>query len=353
MKSKRIVYLDIIKIISIFAMMIIHVAASQIHNVQEGSYEWNTFAIYQCLTHFCVPIFFMCSGIFFLQPERKIKIARLYKHNIVRMISALLFWGILYAGYAFYCCKKDLGMNVRESLSKVYNDEFTYGHYHLWFLYAIIGVYIIVPLLRKIAEDKKMIEYFLIVAFVFCFCRNMYPIIPFVGYKIETVLERVDLNFVVGYPSYFLLGYYLHTYELGKMYKKILYVLGGISVGIMIIGTVVVWAHNPQKNEFMYGFLLPMQLFYSSALFIFGVDKFSKIKFKETTETRIVHLSGLTFGMYLVHDFFIMFLEKIGFTTLSFMPIVSVVVISAVVFVLSYVVVFVINKIPVLRNYII
>lgn len=42
------------------------------------------------------------------------------------------------------------------------------GHYHLWFVYLIIGLYLIVPLLRLWVNDtnKKYVEYFIILSII-------------------------------------------------------------------------------------------------------------------------------------------------------------------------------------------
>lgn len=352
MEKKRLVYLDIIKIIAIIAMMIIHVAASQIHNVPSGSVTWNVFAFYQCITHFCVPIFFMCSGVFFLNSKRAINIERLYKHNILRLVTALLFWGTLYAIHLFISYSIKTGWGIHECISKVYNDEFVYGHYHLWFLYVMIGIYIVVPILRVIATNKKIIEYYLIIAFIFGFVRNINTSIPCIGYKIETIAERMEVSLVVGYSAYFLLGYYLHEYQLKKGQKKILYCLGFLSVIGMVIWTLVLFPHNVQKNEFMYKYLIPTQLFYSASLFVFAMDKLKEIKVDDNTEKKITSLSEMTFGMYLVHDFFIIALEEVGITTLLFIPFISVPLLTILVFVLSFGLVWCINKIPILNKYI-
>ena len=35
------------------------------------------------------------------------------------------------------------------------------GDYHLWFLYMIVGLYLLIPLLRPIAQSETLMRYFL------------------------------------------------------------------------------------------------------------------------------------------------------------------------------------------------
>ena len=65
------------------------------------------------------------------------------------------------------------------------------------------------------------------------------------------------------------------------------------------------------------------------------------------------NVSKLTFGIYLVHDFFNIFLQKIGIITTSFNPIISVPVISIIVFLCSLIASYTISKNKVLKKYII
>ena len=62
-------------------------------------------------------------------------------------------------------------------------------------------------------------------------------------------------------------------------------------------------------------------------------------------------VARLAFGIYLVHEFFIMALRQWGITTLSFAPALSVPVLTAAVFLCAFAVAWVISKIPLLGRY--
>ena len=91
MNKKHIIYMDFMRVICIFLMVLVHVAATVNHDVPEGSFYWNVLTTIQCAFHFPVPIFLMISGALFLNPEKEINITRLYKKNILRMVTALIF----------------------------------------------------------------------------------------------------------------------------------------------------------------------------------------------------------------------------------------------------------------------
>lgn len=120
------------------------------------TYEWNMMNFYDSISRWGVPILVMISGSLFL--SRDISLERLYKKNILKLVIVFIIWSLCYSSI----------FNIIVSYSlKNFISAFIKGHYHLWFLYMIIGLYMITPFLRKIIEDERMTRYFLLLAFVF------------------------------------------------------------------------------------------------------------------------------------------------------------------------------------------
>lgn len=138
MKDKRIYYLDFIRIIAIIAVIVIHVTAQNWYNIALNSTTWTIFNIYNSIVRWAVPILVMISGALFL--DKQIDLKKIYQKNIARIIISFIFWSLIYAiidyskGYAL--------KSVFESI--------LIGHYHMWYLYMIAGLYILVPLLKKL-----------------------------------------------------------------------------------------------------------------------------------------------------------------------------------------------------------
>ena len=152
--QNRVVYLDVLRILATFAVITIHVCTQNWNRVPLNSYEWNVFNIYSSFSRWAVPIFVMISGALFLDNRRTINIKKLYTKNILRIITAFIFWSMLYAIIENVVFGKNR-VNI-----KLFIRSFIVGHYHLWFLPMILGLYILTPILRKITSDKKTTEYF-------------------------------------------------------------------------------------------------------------------------------------------------------------------------------------------------
>ena len=77
------------------------------------------------------------------------------------------------------------------------------------------------------------------------------------------------------------------------------------------------------------------------------------MRFTKWNSPKVVVLSNLCFGIYLVHDVFNIIMAKMRISTVLFNPIFSVPALAAAVFVSSLLVAFIISRIPVVNKYII
>lgn len=346
--KERVIWVDVLRVFSVFCMMLLHVSASQWYSTPVSSYEWQVFNFYDSLVRFCVPVLFMISGAFFLDLSRKYTIKKLFTKNILRIVTAFIFWSGTYSILANLLTYKSLELDV---IKKILNDFFV-GWYHLWFLFVMIGLYLIVPFLRKICESKELMQYFILLSFIFTFVVNLLQLIPGVGNGLNIVIKKLNVFFVLGFSGYFVLGRYLYVYSLSVHKKRLLYAAGIISVIATIVITSILSIYKGKPQSCLYENLLPNTLFASVAIFLFFKEKVSKIRFSEKAILRIAKLSSYSFGMYLVHDFINILFKKLNFTTLVFNPVFSVLLISVLVFGISFVIIYIMDKSPVLRKYI-
>ncbi len=110
--------------------MVLHLGAQNWYTTDVKSFAWNTFNFYDSIVRWAVPSFVMISGALFLQ--RDIPFKKFFSKYIFRIVTAFLFWSFVYA-VANYAKNKDIIKAL---------GHFIMGHYHLWFLFMITGLYI-------------------------------------------------------------------------------------------------------------------------------------------------------------------------------------------------------------------
>lgn len=183
---------------------------------------------------------------------------------------------------------------------------FIKGHYHLWFVYLIIGLYLITPLLRLWVKDenKKYIEYFIILAFAFTY---VIPEIISIGSNysgffkvISGIIENLSLKYVGGYTTYFILGWYINNYEIKN--KKIIYMFGAIGFFVTCLGTYYL-SITLEKPKQLYDNLSINVLFQTLAVFVFLKDVFSKKN--DCNYGFVSMISKYSLGIYAMHPFFL------------------------------------------------
>ena len=267
----------------------------------------------------------------------------------MRIVTAFIFWSAVYALLALLH-----GSSFKSVCKKIIT-----GHYHMWFLFMIVGLYMIVPFIKKIVESPALTKYFLALALVFTFIIPQARDIASVFHKdrtvelVNSVISKMNLSFIGGYTCYFILGHYLHTIEFSKKARCIIYALSALGFASTVLGCSFISIYDNAPNGVMYGNFTLNVMLESLGVFVFFKNLIDALKISERMQSIIAKLSKYSFGAYLVHALIIEVLNKIGLNTMSFNPVLSVISISAIVFVISFVVSYVCNHIPILNKYIV
>jgi surface polysaccharide O-acyltransferase-like enzyme len=195
-------------------------------------------SLFHNLSTFNNILFVMVSGMFMLLPSNitlKDENKRIGK-KILRMLGALFFFGLLYNILVPVMFERRLPTNILviPILYKIISGN---AWFHLWFLYMIIGLYLLTPVLRVFIKNasKEHIEYFLVLYFIVYACLPWYENlhISFLPQKIGLQLKELS-----GFAGYYIAGYYFSTYAIKKRTEICFYVLGALSLLIPGITTV-------------------------------------------------------------------------------------------------------------------
>ena len=281
----------------------------------------------------------------------QLSISKIYRKNIFRIARAFIFWSIVYTIY--YYIDKVFILKKEVALTTIITHIIS-GHYHMWFLYMIAGIYMILPFLQQIASSKFLTKYFLILAFViaiiFSQSENIF-LIFFPAYRqdIGSIYNNMRVNLVMGFTIYFLLGHVINEMEIPKKIEFILYVLG-ISGFIATFLLSYLSSIFLQEATWIFHDTHTINVFLESvSLFVF----FKKhVNFEIVCKKWLILLSKYSFGAYLVHAIIIYILNILGLNTISFNPVLSIPVISVIVFIISFFISGIFNNAPILRKFV-
>lgn len=328
MKQKRIVYLDVVRVVACLMVIIQHSPMPCLGKVNSVLFSATYFLSYPC-----VPLFFMVSGALLLPVENSSSGSLLFiRRRLSKVLFPTLFWTF------FYFIVRILKNQPIEWINMLSIPFSPQGHGIMWFMYVLVGLYLIAPIISHWLKQssKKELEFYLLLWFItlsFTHFKNVLQISE--GYY-------NTLCYFGGYIGYFVLGYYLHTYINNLEGDKFLHVIVLLVLPIIIYGTC-----KYMGVDLAFSAYLSLLTASMSISWFLGIEI---LMLKYPLVNNLAHviesISNLSFGIYLIHIFF---LTEISWKLCGYLQLIGVLQIILTVmvtFTLSFLVSWMISKLP-------
>jgi surface polysaccharide O-acyltransferase-like enzyme len=233
----------------------------------------------------------MISGANLLDYRSRYSTAVFFKKRFWKAVFPFLIWSVV---GMFYCMvTTDMsGYTLGSLLLGIVNTEYVQVY---WFFIPLFMVYLAMPLFSDV-EHKKEVYGFLILAGLL-----LNAILPWiaalhgVGYN-----DLLRLSAVSGYLIFILIGYYLDHYELPPVARIVIYILG--IYGLWYLTAKTLQASNTWETLWTWykGYTNLPTILYSSAIFL-AFKNIRSEKVLALLDKVCRPLSGVTFGVYLIH----------------------------------------------------
>ncbi len=344
--KKEIVYwADLIRVVAIYLIIVIHVSGQLTTDWQKTpNSQWIIADIYGGIARVAVPLFFMISGYLLLPRSESLNV--FYSKRIPKILIPLIVWSLIYLGW--YC-----GTHANTCTpSLVSNLLLVKGAYfHLWFLYSLLGIYLILPILRLIVgadPDKKLLWYFMLLWLLF------QPILS-LAHKFWNFDINLRAPLAGGFVGYFILGYLLGEMTLSRTRVILAAVILILSTFVTILGTYLFTRGAGQFDGFFYDYVSIGVAFASPATFILlrWLSETSPFASPQARAlTRLLAISA--FGVYLIHVIVMEVLSDwipfVHVNSLMGNAIWTIPLVSAIVFLPSFLIVRILQKIPIVKQ---
>lgn len=349
-KTNRILWVDWLKALSIIGVVILHV--SNEYFICEEVFLKPTFFIglaFKLIAIWAVPIFIMSSGFLILRKNETIQNT---PKRIKRILIPFVFWVFVNVVYLYFF--KYGNSDILGFILYYLNGLLNAGDINVyWFCYMILGLYLLAPCVSKWINNSKVkeIEYFLGI-WVIVMLINFIQIIT--GY--HTMLYDYLIYFSGGI-GLFIFGYYLSVkkskYLKSVKFGLLLFILG---YSMMYIETLIL-SRVPTVGRGCYD---PNTLLQAIGIYII-VKNIDLSKIPDKINEIIILLSSGTYGAYLVHMIVLGVLRRNSFTPIFSLHIIPsltgletaiiIPITSIIVLVVTYMIIIVMSKIPVLREF--
>lgn len=303
MNKKREVYSDVLKIISIFMVILIHIIS-----IYRGRYFSSTsiffllLSIIDSFTRVAVPIFFMITGTFMLQKKTD-KYSTYFKKRVLKLLIPLLITSIFY--YLYGNIRWGSYISVINFIRNFTNDTV---QYHLWFMYVIIILYMLIPYLQVLVQNldnKKLLNLIILLTIL---ANGFNTIFLFSNHYGHSILEGFMLPSMFAYINYLFIGYYLSKNKLSKKNKIILSILAIISMCSMIIANRLYATTGIDDEMILATSIFP--ILPSVVVYVLVKDFFDNKKVSKLFTLITSKISSCILYLYLVHAFFLDRIEK-------------------------------------------
>lgn len=280
--NQRVIYLDIIRVLACLMVVLMH-------SPQPYSAGNIVLSSISFLTTPCIGLFFMVSGALLLPVSKPTPL--FLKYRIAKIAMPVIFWSLVYL-VLNYLETKDIEALLKSIISIPFSVQ---GCGIFWFVYVLIGLYLIAPIISAwlLKTSKCELEFYLLLwAVTMC-----YPIIRF--FILLNEGTSGILYYFAGYVGYFVLGYYLHNYA--SHWK------GWILTTLLVlpIGSAVICKLSGVAVNFydVFWYLSISVAAMCVALFMI-IKEMANGRVQNTIFKKIiVDLSNCSFGIYLIHFF--------------------------------------------------
>lgn len=302
--QKRYLWLDVLKVFLTFMIVMQHTISYSWTTLSIESMEWKIVNIFFLLSRSAVPLFVMCSGIGMLQKERSI--LSIWRKNIFLLLRAYVCWMLIYGirEVAISICEGNTNTRV---LVNMVLKSILFGQYHTWFIIMLLGLYIITPFLFLIVQKKEYLQYFLVLSVIF---TTIIPVIQRFEQlsRLYDVVKNINMNFVVGYTMYFVLGYYIVHYVKVKSMKCTAVLFCILFAAACYVSVLLSFAFGQANQEIFIEFSLITAILCCLIMLLFR----QMLDEKENNRliTKIADLSQYGIVIYIVHPLILWTIPK-------------------------------------------
>lgn len=292
-QKTSIFYIDLLRCIAAFAVIIIHVLGPL-----RGLYgevptsEWFAAASFNSFTRWAVPVFMMISGALLLSNDRPFDCKHYLSKRLGKVVIPFIAWTLIYAviaGISFSQGQFTWSYEISSNLIDGANNTPTW--YHLWFFYDFIPLYFIIPFLAPLLKKiPTQLVYLLIFTYMVLFLTHWL--------KVESILHQN----IIFYTGYLIIGWYLFNRD-NTAHLRYWVGAGVLMLILNALGTLIFTQSLGKYSSLFMGYKTLNTMIIGGMLFVVAQCYADKIKGK--FKALVLLISKYSLGIYLCHPIFL------------------------------------------------
>ena len=305
-------WIDFTKCIATFMVLFQHSTSNIWTTTLPEESLWKCVHLPFIFSRIAVLLFFMCSGCTMLSKKRNI--SDILTKNVFGIFKVYVSWMLVYGAVSCINLYQEGLASYRTCMNAIVK-AIIFGKYHTWFIFALISLYLITPFLQMIVQNKKYMEYFLVLSFLFSVIMPILHNIDDSG-RLSSTLDSFNMNFVLGYVLYYVAGYCISNMEWQKKYVIMSVVLFCLSLGITCGVTFKQSLQMGRATQEVFG-EFSILAFLTTVSFFGIMRSMENVKFPRW----VPQIVFLGFGIYLMHPLLLKHIVAVrGFNIFMVIP---------------------------------
>lgn len=294
---------DLLNIAACISVVILHVNGA-IWDFSYGRY-WVTSLILECAFYWAVPVFFMLSGATLVDYRERYNTKAFFIHRFSKTLPPFLFWSVVsvfWAVYAQHSLPVDMLTDWRAWIDIIFNTKAMSIY---WFFIPLFALYLCIPFISSVPETTRIKVF----GFAFLYSFISGSCLPLL-FQLAGIPYNAAINSPInggGYVIFVLLGYLLTHIRFTKMQAIAIYALGIFGLLLRYIGTLVKSYKLGSIDNTFYGYSNFPSVVLAVAVFLWFWRRDWSFFANGHRKNALRNLSSASFGVYLVHMYFLRF----------------------------------------------
>lgn len=294
--KRRVFYVDAVRSFACLLVVVSHIFAPVCAAMNDYPRPvWWVFNLFDSLIRPSAALFVMISGKLFLGSSRQESYFRFVWNRYSRLFLPFFTWSMIYAFYDAH--QQGTSLTPLHALLQFLQGP---AEYHLWFMYLILGLYLLMPALRRFVRSANSWRMAVAISLWmgFLMLEFLFPQYVPVG----------PASLLLSYGGYTLLGYALDRTDTLHRKTGTAFLLCAAIILFNAAATYVLTVRNGGTlNEKFYFGAAPLVALQAAAMFLLlkNVDEKSFVFRNRWFRATVTRLGRNSYNVYLSHALFI------------------------------------------------
>lgn len=286
-------YMDGLRVMAIVAVVAIHSLSNITNTAADVTRSWQVASMLNLALRWAVPVFVMISGALLL-PKKDESVSIFFRKRVYRLVVPALVWMGL---YFVWFNRGEYSYSLVDYLERV----LVWGnpYYHFYFIYLMLGLYLITPGLRILVAHADIKLVTLGSLGMLMLASYWSVVVSWFGSSFPRDTLTVVTHFLP-YVGYYFLGYVLHSNDWSSYLVKLAWLSVGLWMGAVVLTQLMygMWGYSSRSMMFEdYASLNVVAL--SITTFLMVQQWYLRRQYAQPRWVSSIARS--TFGIYLMH----------------------------------------------------